>query len=98
MENEAGIALRLLGEEELAQSRFEPAEHYLQESLALLKKLGETYQVARTELALARLACGQRPMAAGSAHLAACEPVFARLEAAPDLADLRRLSAELAAH
>ena len=81
----------------LVQNQFEPADSRLRESLAGLEKLGEIYQVARTQLALARLARGRRQTAAAEAYLAACEPVFARLEAASDLAAVRALRGELSA-
>ena len=66
----------------------------MRDSLALLVKLGEAYQAARTRLALARSALAQGHAAAGLAELDQCEPVFSQLEAAPDLAAARNLRRE----
>ncbi len=85
-ENEAGITLRLLGELALARGEHSAAAARLRESLAILLKLGETYQAACTHLALARLALAVGRPADARAELDACEPVFAQLDAAPDLA------------
>lgn len=90
-ENEAGITLRLLGELALARGEHSAAAARLRESLAILLKLGETYQAACTRLALARLALALGRPADASAELDACEPVFAQLDAAPDLATAREV-------
>ncbi len=92
-ENEAGITLRLLGELALARQDYAVAAAHLRESLAILLKLGETYQAARTRLALARLALAVGRPADARVELDACEPVFAQLDAAPDLAAARELRA-----
>ena len=82
----AGITLRVLGEIALAQNQMERAESYLHESLAILNELGEEHQGARTRLALARMYVAQGQADSARTELDACEPVFARLDAAPDLA------------
>ena len=73
------------------------AAAHLNASLATLDALGETYQVACTRLALARLALANQEPAAARSELDACEPVFARLDAAPKLVvvgELRKVLAQ----
>ena len=94
-ENEAGITLRLLGELALARGEHSAAAARFRESLAILLKLGETYQAARTRLTLARLALAVGRPADARAELDACEPVFAQLEAVPDLAAAREVRSQM---
>ena len=69
-ENEGGITRRLLGELALERADLPAAAAHLNASLTTLDALGETYQVACTRLALARLAlANQEPAAAARANL-----------------------------
>jgi len=92
----AGITLRVLGETALAQSQMDRAESCLRESLTILNALGEEYQGARTRLALARMYVAQGQADSARTELDACEPVFAHLDAALDLAAVRSLGDKMA--
>jgi tetratricopeptide (TPR) repeat protein len=96
MQNEAGITLRLLGEIELGQGNLRAAAEFLGESLSTLQGLGEAFQIARTRLALARLALALRREGDARAELDKCEPVFERLDMGEEERATRQLRATLA--
>ncbi len=95
-QNEAGITLRLLGEIALAQKDFKMAAECLGQGLSTLQSLGETFQVARTHLALARLALALGRKADARTELDHCAPVFERLDVRPEQQAVRELRAALA--
>lgn len=83
--SEEGVALRVRAEMALAQNQPAAALADLHASEQALTEANETYELARTRLTLAELhwQLGQR-MAAQTA-LDQCLPVFAQLDALPDL-------------
>ncbi len=95
MRDEAGCALRVLGEVAAAQGQWPLAEHRLADSTALLEDVSNAYELARTQLARARLQQALGKPAAARELLAACQAVFERLEAALDLAAARQLQQTL---
>jgi tetratricopeptide (TPR) repeat protein len=85
MRREEGCALRVLGEIATARGQFDKAEGYLDESLSILKSVGDEYEWARSQLCLARLyTCLEREEESQSA-LERCSEVFQRLGADLDL-------------
>jgi hypothetical protein len=59
MRGEEGSALRVLGQAALGLSNLTQAEQYLSDSLGILLEVGDEYEAARTELALASLLISQ---------------------------------------
>jgi len=96
MRSDEGRTLRVVGEIAAAQGQLDQAEAHLRDSLAILKPLGDEYEWARSQLALARLRAAQGDHRAGLAALDECEPVLARLGAALDLAEVCDLREEIA--
>lgn len=92
---EEGMALRVRAEAALAQARLEPALADLQASEEALTEANETYELARTRLTLAELhhRLGQHERALAALDL--CQPVFAQLDALPDLLRATTLRATL---
>jgi tetratricopeptide (TPR) repeat protein len=77
--------------------RFEEAEGPLIESVAILEKVADEYELARSRFSLARVyeALGKR--AASLEMLDRCLEVFERLDAAMDLAAVHQLCERCAA-
>jgi len=96
MRGEEGCALRVLGEIATAQGQFEDAERLLDESLSVLKSVGDEYEWARTQLSLARLYASRGKSKAGLAAIDRCIEIFQQLDAATDLATVRALREEMA--
>lgn len=94
---EEGMALRVRAEMALTQNQLAAALADLHASEQALTEANETYELARTQLTLAELhlQLGQ-PQAAQTA-LDLCAPVFAQLDAVPDLRCAEAIRAALPA-
>ena len=93
---EEGSSLRVLGEIARAQGDNQQAEQHLTDSLAVLQEVGDEYEMARTQLSLARLQLAKGDSAQASALLESCTAVFERLDAVLDLDAARGLQHILA--
>jgi class 3 adenylate cyclase/tetratricopeptide (TPR) repeat protein len=85
MRREEGCALRVLGEIATAQGQFDEAEGYLDESLSILKSVGDEYEWARSQLSLARLYACLEKTGESQTALDRCTEVFQRLGADLDM-------------
>ncbi|MCA9969101.1 MAG: AAA family ATPase, partial [Anaerolineales bacterium] len=94
---EAGCGRRVLGEIQLACGEAETAVGTFADSLTILQDVGDEYEWARTQLALARAWLRHGAPDAARQALAAALPVLQRLEAALDLETAHALQAELTA-
>lgn len=84
MKGEEGNALRVLGQIHLRRNACVPAEEHLRASYDILSDLGDTYEAARTQLALAEcLLCLEKREAARKV-LDDCRAVFKQLDARLD--------------
>ncbi len=94
---EEGIAYRLLGEIHIARKEYGEALKALHASLRILSDLQSRYEVARTRLALARLASegGQLPLEEARHHLAEAIRTFEQLDARADLRAAQALNQRL---
>lgn len=88
MPREEGHNLRIMGEIALAQEQNETARAYFEQSYQLLVEAGDEYETAKVQLSLARFHVAQGNGAEARKLLAACETVFARLEAQLDLQEV----------
>jgi tetratricopeptide (TPR) repeat protein len=93
MRNEEGNTLRVLGQIHAAQQQWPEAEQLLNESLYALEEARDTYEAARTRLALAHVYCAHGRCEAARPWLEHCLEVFAQLEAQLDLSAARALQA-----
>jgi tetratricopeptide (TPR) repeat protein len=93
MRNEEGNTLRVLGQIHAAQQQWPEAEQLLNESLYALEEARDTYEAARTRLALAHVYCAHGRCEAARPWLEQCLEVFAQLEAQLDLSAARALQA-----
>jgi tetratricopeptide (TPR) repeat protein len=91
MRGEEGKSLRVLGEIATVGEQFEQAQSYLDASLLLLREVGDEYEEARSQLALARLHVAKGEPANGLVALEQCVPIFERLGYALDLSAARAL-------
>lgn len=92
---EEGCCLRVLGTA-LYQPGFDArAAEALNQSLAILTEIGDVYESARTQLALAHLYHAQHDEAQARTFLAHCTPVFEQLGASIDLTDALVLRQQL---
>jgi tetratricopeptide (TPR) repeat protein len=81
MRNEEGNSLRLLAQVAIEQGQLERAQHFLDESLAILEQVHDQYEWACSMLTLAELSC-EREDAAQCVHaLDRCAHIFDRLGA-----------------
>jgi predicted ATPase/class 3 adenylate cyclase len=85
MRAEEGIALRLLGEVNVAQGAFDTAEGQLLQSVAILKEVGDEYERARSQISIAQLYISRGEPQSGLEYLEACIATFERLGAEMDL-------------
>ncbi|MCA9965465.1 MAG: tetratricopeptide repeat protein, partial [Anaerolineales bacterium] len=95
MPREEGHTLRIMGQIALWQQQEEVAHHHFEQSQRLLTAANDAYELAKTQLALARLYVQQRQGAEARRLLLAAEAVFARQEAAFDWQQVRQLLVEL---
>ncbi len=91
MRNEEGTAQRVLGQVRAAQQQWPEAEQLLNDSLYALEEARDTYEAARTRLALAHIRCAQGPCAGALPLIDQCVEVFTRLNAQLDLAAAQTL-------
>ncbi len=91
MRGEEGNSLRVLGEIALRQGNFTAAQDYLAQSSLILDETGEEYEWARAQLLLAELAIARAERAQAAEFLAACQPIFERLDAQLDLGRVKAL-------
>lgn len=91
MRVEEGISLRIYGEVAVAKRDASLAERRLTESMAILKGCGDDYELARTELSLAKVYLLLGKQAQGARALEHCISVFGRLNAALHLAEAQTL-------
>ena len=96
MRGEEGNSLRVLGEIALRRGNFTAAQDYLGQSSQILDETGEEYEWARTQLLLAEWAIAQDKFAQANGYLAACMPIFERLDAQLDLGKIASLQSSLA--
>jgi class 3 adenylate cyclase/predicted ATPase len=94
MRNEEGNALRVLGQVRAAQQHWPAAEQLLNDSLYALEEARDTYEAARTRLALAQARCAQGRCAEALSVIDQCVEVFSRLSAQRDLAVAQTLRAQ----
>ncbi len=85
MRSGEGTAQRVLGEILSAQQRWSEAETCLRASLYALEEAHDTYEAARTRLALVKVCRAQGQDAEAATQLAHCLEVFKRLDAQLDL-------------
>jgi class 3 adenylate cyclase/tetratricopeptide (TPR) repeat protein len=85
MRTEEGNALRVLGQVRAAQRQWPDAEQLLNNSLYVLEEARDTYEAARTRLALAQIRCEQGRCAEALTAIDQCLEVFSRLNAQLDL-------------
>ncbi len=86
MRNEEGNAQRVLGQVRAAQQQWPEAEQLLNDSLYALEEARDTYEAARTRLALAQMRCAQGRCDEALNLIDQCVEVFSRLNAQLDLA------------
>ena len=91
MRGEEGIVLRVLGEIAAARQQLETARQNLQASLEILAEVGDEYEHARSQLALAQVFTAPEDRPARRDLLEQCLPVLERLGAGQDLAVARSL-------
>ncbi|OQY45093.1 MAG: hypothetical protein B6242_11265 [Anaerolineaceae bacterium 4572_78] len=106
MPEEEGNSLRVLGKiqtqsgastlaltvkESLDPPQFEQAKQSLTESMTILNEVGNTYEVARSQLVLAELYAIQQNNDESLALLDKCQPVFESLGASLDLKNAKML-------
>ncbi len=96
MRAEEGNALRVLGQVYAAQQQWSQAEQYLDDSLCVLEEARDTYEAARTRLALAQVRCAQGDSAAALELIDQCLDVFDRLNAQLDLTAAQTLREQAA--
>ncbi|MGC9396129.1 MAG: tetratricopeptide repeat protein [Anaerolineae bacterium] len=92
---EEGYGLRVLGQVVNAHGHPEDAEMYLKQSLAILDAIGDHYQKAQTQLALAQFYVQQNNSLNAREALEQCVPVFQRLGVMRDLDAAHTLLATL---
>jgi tetratricopeptide (TPR) repeat protein len=93
---EEGMSRRMLGQVHLARGEWEPAEVTLRQSLQILSDLNSEYEVARTRLALVRLAAESDSISGEArSYLAQAIETFERLGAKADLSAARELEREV---
>jgi len=92
---EEGCGLRVLGLVVNAQGHSEDAETRLKQSLEILDSIGDHYQKAQTQLALAQFYARQNDALNVREALEQCVPVFQRLGVAQDLDAAHALLATL---
>jgi class 3 adenylate cyclase/tetratricopeptide (TPR) repeat protein len=92
---EEGYGLRLLGQVVNVRGYPQDAETCLKQSLEILEGIGDHYQKAQTQLALAHFYAQQNDPLNARATLEQCVPVFQRLGVARDLETARTLLAGL---
>jgi tetratricopeptide (TPR) repeat protein len=92
---EEGISLRVLGQVLQRQGETVTAETHLQQSVTILAELGEEYELARSQLGLARFLYEHGKVEAARPLLAQATETFTRLEAAVDLAAVQELQGQL---
>ena len=85
MRNEEGNAQRVLGQVRAAQQHWPEAEQLLTDSLYALEEAHDTYEAARTRLALAQIRCAQGRCDEALNLIDQCVEVFSRLNAQLDL-------------
>ncbi len=95
MRGEEGYILRVLGEIYAAQDNFDVSETHLKHSLDILEEMGDDYQQAQTQLALAQLYTQYQHSHDAQQTLRQCIPIFERLGAAVDLQAAQSLLASL---
>jgi tetratricopeptide (TPR) repeat protein len=96
MRTEEGNALRVLGQVCAAQQQWPEAEQLLNDSLSVLEEAHDTYETARTRLALARLYDARGHGAEALTAIDQCLEVFDRLNAQLDLTAARTLRGQAA--
>ncbi len=92
---EEGYGLRVLGQVVNAHGHPEDAEMYLKQSLEILDAIGDHYQKAQTQLALAQFYAQQNDSLNAREALEQCVPVFRRLGVTRDLDAAHTLLATL---
>lgn len=92
---EEGSALRVVGEVASYQQRYAEAETPLAESVALLQKVGDELELARSLCALARVHWAQGQREAALAGLERGQRMFEQLKATMDLLAVQRVRAEM---
>ncbi len=95
MKAEEGCSLRVLGEIAIARKQFKRAEEKLKRSIALLDKAGDEYELARSQLSIAKLYITQKKQKDGHTALKRCLTVFEGLNAALDLKAARALQQKM---
>lgn len=95
MPGEEGHTLRIMGDIALGQQQEEAAHEHFVQSQKLLTAANDGYELAKTQLALARLYVRQQQGEAARRLLLAAEAVFARQEATFDWQQVRQLLVEL---
>ena len=95
MPREEGHNLRIMGEILHTQQQADEALTYFERSYELLTGAGDTYESAKTQLALAQFHLGYGRLTEAQHALDLCEPTFTQLEAQLDLEAVNRLQAEL---
>ena len=92
---EEGYGLRVLGQVVNVRGHSEDAETCLQQSLEILDSIGDHYQKAQTQLALAQFYAQRDDSLHAREALEQCVPVFQRLGVTRDLDAVRALLATL---
>jgi class 3 adenylate cyclase/predicted ATPase len=92
MRNEEGNVLRVLGEIHAAQQQYDAAEQCLHDSLYALEEAHDTYEAARTRLAVAKVRHAQGRPVTELPELTQCLDVFKRLDAQLDLQTAQELA------
>lgn len=91
MRGEEGNSLRVLGQIAAAQNQPALAQERLQQSIAILDEVGDCYEKARSQLALASLYASQANLATALEIVEQCISAFEQLGAELDLSLARRL-------
>jgi tetratricopeptide (TPR) repeat protein len=86
-----GVAQRVLGRIAQAMGDYPSAAQYLQEALRTFTTLQAQYEIARTHLLLAELACQQDNREALAIYLSAAHSLFQRLHVPYYLAHIEQL-------
>lgn len=93
--SDEGQSKRVKGQIHLVREEFDLATEALHTSLRILQKIGETYQIAKTQFALAKLAVAQNDHTQAQQFLDEATATFARLGAEADLVQAQALAEAL---
>lgn len=91
---EEGSIQRVLGEIAIAGGRFAAAAACLAESLRIQDEVANEFEKARSQMALAHLHLAQGEVQPAKEQLEQCRPVFERLDARLELAEVQKLAKE----